>query len=72
MTWRSPPARPSVEGRSPPSISIRGFNPTMGVGQGLPPRSDAGREILSILSTRREEQARSWAGAQTRSHFSST
>ena len=26
----------------------------------LPPRSDAGREILSILSARREEQARSW------------
>lgn len=50
--------------RSPPSIV--GFNPppahaqSVGVAGGV--RSDAGREILSILSARREEQARSWLG----------
>lgn len=65
------PSRPSDVGSassSPPSIV--GFNPppahaqsVVNVGGAIGGcRSDAGREILSILSARRQEQARSWLG----------
>ena len=52
---------PSIVGFNPPPAHAQSVNVGGAVGGGCC-RSDAGREILSILSASRQQQARSWLG----------